>query len=126
MRPPPQKGWGCHQAACNQDDLDTVIAFSLHAWAPVFTLVREMLGDEIFLSQHPDWTASQAEAVRVCCTHDERDDFVAVADGRPVGFVTIALNAFHQSMGVIEMIGVDPDFQRRGIATRLTESRRIT
>ena len=40
--------------------------------------------------------------------------------GRPIGFVTIALNAFHDRMGVIDIIGVDPDHQRRGIAAQLT------
>jgi ribosomal protein S18 acetylase RimI-like enzyme len=46
---------------------------------------------------------------------------VAVVSGRPVGFVAIALNAFHERMGVIDIIGVDPDYQRRGISSRLTE-----
>ena len=48
---------------------------------------------------------------------------VAVTDGRPIGFVAVALNAFHEGMGVIDIIvGVDPDHQRRGISSRLTES----
>ena len=59
--------------------------------------------------------------MRASCTSDERDAFVAVADGRPIGFVTVALNAFNEGMGVIDIVGVDPDFQRRGIASRLTE-----
>jgi GNAT superfamily N-acetyltransferase len=46
---------------------------------------------------------------------------VAVVNGRPVGFVAIALNAFHERMGVIDIIGVDPDFQGRGVSSRLTE-----
>ena len=37
------------------------------------------------------------------------------------GFVAVALNAFHERMGVIEIIGVDPDYQRRGVGARLTE-----
>ena len=41
-------------------------------------------------------------------------------DDRPVGFVTVALNAFNERMGVIDIIGVDPDFQRRGMASQLT------
>ena len=64
--------------------------------------------------------SSGPEEVRASCTSDERDAFVAVVDGRPVGFVTVALNAFNERMGVIEIIGVDPDFQRRGIASQLT------
>ena len=104
-----------------EGDLDTVVEFSLRAWAPVFASVRDVLGDDIFLRLHPDWKANQAEAVRSSCTNDERDVFVAVANGHPVGFVAVALNAFHERMGVIDVIGVDPDYQRRGISLRLTE-----
>jgi hypothetical protein len=39
-----------------------------------------------------------------------------VASGRPVGFVAVALNAFHERMGWIEIIGVDPDYQRRSMS----------
>ena len=105
----------------HEGDLETVIEFSLRAWAPVFASLRNVLGDGIFLRLHPDWRANQAEAVRSRCTNDDREVFVAVADGRPVGFVAIELNAFHERMGVIDIIGVDPDYQRRGISSRLTE-----
>jgi GNAT superfamily N-acetyltransferase len=79
------------------------------------------LGDEVFLRLHPDWRAGQAETVRSICTNDERDAYVAFVDGRPVGFIAVALNAFHERMGLIDIIGVDPDYQRRGIGARLTE-----
>jgi GNAT superfamily N-acetyltransferase len=102
-------------------DLDAVVEFSLRAWEPVFASVRTVLGDDIFLRLHPDWRASQAEAVRSSCTSEERDVFVAVANDRAVGFVAVALNAFHERMGWIEIIGVDPAYQQRGIASRLTE-----
>jgi GNAT superfamily N-acetyltransferase len=104
-----------------EGDLEAVVEFSLRAWAPVFASLRSVLGDDIFLRLHPDWRANQAEAVRSSCTNDERAVFVAVADGRPVGFVAVALNAFHERMGVIDIIGVDPDYQRRGISSQLTE-----
>jgi GNAT superfamily N-acetyltransferase len=104
------------------NDLDAVVAFSLRAWEPVFASVRNVLGDDVFLRLHPDWRASQADAVTSSCTSNDRDVFVAVADGRAVGFVAVALNAFHDRMGWIEIIGVDPDYQRRGIGTRLTEA----
>jgi ribosomal protein S18 acetylase RimI-like enzyme len=105
-----------------EDDLEAIVEFSLRAWAPVFESVRSILGDEIFVRLHPDWQASQAEAVRSSCTSAERDVFIAVADGRPVGFAAVGLNAFHEGMGVIDIIGVDPEYQRRGVATQLTES----
>jgi GNAT superfamily N-acetyltransferase len=103
------------------DDLETIVEFSLRAWAPVFDALRDVLGDDIFLRLHPDWKASQAEAVRSSCTNPERDVFVAISSRRPVGFAAVALNAFHERMGVIEIIGVDPDYQRRGVSSQLTE-----
>jgi GNAT superfamily N-acetyltransferase len=104
-----------------EDDLEAIVEFSLRAWQPVFASVRNVLGDDIFFRLHPDWKANQADAVRSSCANDERDVFVAVANGRPVGFVAVALNAFHERMGVIDIVGVDPDYQRRGISSRLTE-----
>jgi ribosomal protein S18 acetylase RimI-like enzyme len=38
-----------------------------------------------------------------------------------VGFATVALNAFHERMGVVDMIAVDPEYQRRGIARQLMD-----
>lgn len=102
-------------------DLDALVELSLRAWEPVFVSVRNVLGDDIFLRLHPDWRTSQADAVRSSCTNAERDVFVAVSEAHPVGFVAVALNAFHERMGWIEIIGVDPDYQRRGISARLTE-----
>jgi GNAT superfamily N-acetyltransferase len=103
-------------------DLEAIVDFSLRAWQPVFESLRQVLGEAIFsrLNQ-PDWTAVQAEALRSSCTSDELDVFVASAEGLPVGFAAVALNAFHERMGVVEIIAVDPDHQRRGIATRLMQ-----
>jgi GNAT superfamily N-acetyltransferase len=107
--------------AFEEADLEAVVEFSLRAWEPVFASIRSVLGDEVFLRLHPEWQESQAEAVRSSCTNPERDVFVAIVDDRLVAFVAVALNAFHERMGWIEIIGVDPDFQRRGISSQLTE-----
>jgi len=101
-------------------DLEAIVEFSLRAWAGVHESLREVLGDPIFSRLHqPDWRAVQAEAVRSSCTSQDRDVFVALVDGHPVGFAAVALNAFHEGMGVVDMIAVDPAYQRRGIATQL-------
>ena len=104
-----------------EGDLDAIVAFSLRAWEPIFDSLRQVLGDEIYLRLHPDWRSGQADAVKSSCLSEQREVFVAVAEGEPVGFAAVALNAFHEGMGVIEIIGVDPDYQRRGISSRLTE-----
>ena len=103
-----------------ESDLDAVVEFSLRAWEPVFESLRQVLGDAIFARLHqPDWQTVQAEAVRSSCTSAERDVFVAVVDELPVGFAAVALDAFHERMGVVDIIAVDPRYQRRGIATQL-------
>jgi len=105
-----------------QSDLDAIVELSLRAWEPVFESLREVLGDPIFTRLHqPGWREAQAEAVRSGCVDQGHDVFVAVADGKPVGFATVALNAFHEGMGVVDMIAVDPAYQRRGIATQLMD-----
>jgi GNAT superfamily N-acetyltransferase len=106
-----------------ESDLETIVEFSLRAWEPVFESLRQVVGDAIFDRLHqPDWRAAQAEGVRSSCvTSDERDVFVAVADGRPVGFAAVVLNAFHGRMGVVDIIAVDPRYQRRGIARQLMD-----
>ena len=108
--------------AFEEPDLEAVVELSLRAWTPVFESVRSELGDAIFARLHqPDWATLQADAVRAALAGDERDVFVAVVDGRPVGFATVALNAFHERMGVVDMIAVDPAYQRRGIARQLMD-----
>ena len=112
---------GIHIREVAESDVEAIVALSLRAWAPVFASFREVLGDQIFLRLYPDWKTSQADAVRTSCTSDELHVYVAVAGERPVGFVAIGLNAFHEGMGVIDIIGVDPDYQRQGIGKALTE-----
>ena len=115
-------GAGVEIRQYKKSDLEAIVAFSLRAWQPVFESLRQVLGDAVFMRLHqPEWTAVQAEAVRSSCTSDERDVFVAVADGLPVGFAAIALNAFHERMAVVDIIAVDPDYQRRGIARQLMD-----
>jgi GNAT superfamily N-acetyltransferase len=106
-----------------ESDLETIVEFSLRAWEPVFESLRQVLGDAIFDRLHrPDWQAAQAESVRSSCvTSAERDVFVAVADERPVGFAAVLLNAFHEGMGVVDIIAVDPHYQGCGIATQLMD-----
>ena len=88
----------------------------------MFESLRSVLGDAIFARLHdPDWRAVQAEAVRSSCTSEDLDVFVAAVDGRPVGFAAVALNAFHERMGVVDIIAVDPAYQRLGIATQLMD-----
>jgi GNAT superfamily N-acetyltransferase len=115
-------GAGVEIRPYDEADLEAIVEFSLRAWEPVFASLRQLLGDAIFARLHqPDWEAMQAETVRSSCTSDEREVFVAVADDRPVGFAAVVLDAFHEGMGVVDIIAVDPAYQRRGVARQLMD-----
>ena len=91
---------------------------SLRTWEPVFSsLHREVLGDEIGLRLHPDWKVGKADGVADSCTNEER---VAVVDDPPVGFVTIALNAFTSVWASPTSLGSTRITIARGIASELT------
>ncbi len=94
---------------------------SLRAWAPAFGSLRDVLGDAIFLRLHPDWQIGQAQAVRSACASPDLQVYVGTVDDAPVGFVAISLNAYHDRMGAIDMLAVEPDHQRTGIGAALTQ-----
>jgi GNAT superfamily N-acetyltransferase len=103
------------------DDLEPVVDLALRAWAPVYASLRQVLGDDVFLRLHPDWAADQEAAVRSSCTSPDRHVFVATdGEDRPIGFVAVELNAYHERMGAIDIIGVDPDHHREGTGAALT------
>lgn len=103
-------------------DRDAVVELSLRAWAPVFASLKEALrGSGVYEAQYPDWRASQRQAVQDACEDDSVQVWVAEVDRAVAGFTAAKL---HESdrMGEIHMLAVDPPFQRRGIASRLTEA----
>jgi ribosomal protein S18 acetylase RimI-like enzyme len=103
-------------------DVQAVVALSLRAWAPVFESFAAVLGESIYRRIYPDWESSQARAVEDVCTGGSYRVWVADKDGKPVGFVAIIVHDESHpepGSGVIEMIAVDPDQQRQGIADAL-------
>ncbi|HTP20067.1 MAG TPA: GNAT family N-acetyltransferase [Solirubrobacteraceae bacterium] len=108
--------------AFEEQDIDRVVELSLAAWRPVFESFRRLLGDPLYFRAFPDWRESQRRAVRSVCSSEETDIWVAIGDGGPVGFVASRIDlASDPLVGEIEMIAVDPEHQRSGIATELLE-----
>ena len=103
-------------------DIPAVVEFSLLAWAPVFASFAQVLGGRIYDRIYPDWRPAQAEAVTRTCRELTGTTWVAVENGHPVGFVAVVHHGVpdpEPGSAEIEMIAVDPAFQRRGIATAL-------
>ena len=104
-----------------ESDIAPVVDLSLRAWAPVFDSFRRVLGEEIYLHLYPEWSAMQAAAVERVCRDEAMPTWVADQDGRAVGFVAIVHDRQDDepSSSEIEMIAVDAEHQRRGIAADL-------
>ena len=103
-------------------DLEAVVDLSLLAWEPVFVSFENILGSAIFnLLYRPDWRAAQAAGVRRTCLADDAESFIlAATDGVAVGFVVLQQDR-DESLGIIEMIAVHPEHQRRGHGRALME-----
>jgi ribosomal protein S18 acetylase RimI-like enzyme len=103
-------------------DLQAVVDLSLLAWEPVFASFEKILGSAIFgLLYRPEWRAAQAADVRRNCLADSAESFVlTTSDDVVVGFVVLRQDR-EQSLGVIEMVAVHPQHQRRGYARALME-----
>lgn len=103
----------------NVQHLNSVVALSLRAWAPVFESIRATLPRDLYDHFYPDWRAEQAKAVEDALGSEDFESWVALADETVAGFVAFRLDA-ESKTGEIYMIAVDPAFQRRGIAAALT------
>lgn len=99
--------------------LDEVVALSLRAWAPVFASIERAMDADVYFAMHPDWRVTQKNAVEAACADPAMRVQVALDNARVAGFVALRLHA-EDGIGEIYMIAVDPEFQRRGIATALT------
>jgi ribosomal protein S18 acetylase RimI-like enzyme len=103
----------------NKSKLDAIVRLSLRAWEPVFESIENAMDPDVYREQHPDWRVSQRNAVESACADPDVHVWIATEGSQTVGFVALKLHV-KDRMGEIYMIAVDPDFQRRGVATALT------
>ena len=108
-----------HIRPYNNQQLNAVIRLALRAWAPVFDSIEHAMAPEVYRELYPNWRTSQQKAVEDVCAEQETRVWVAEEGTSPVGFVAVRLHP-ESSIGEIYMIAVDPDFQRRGIGSTLT------
>jgi ribosomal protein S18 acetylase RimI-like enzyme len=100
--------------------LDEIVRLSLRAWEPVFESLQAAMLPEVYRAFYRgDWQAAQRAAVESVCADEDVHVWIASGESRTSGFVALKLHPEDQ-MGEIYMIAVDPDFQRRGIASSLT------
>jgi ribosomal protein S18 acetylase RimI-like enzyme len=98
-------------------DVDAVVALSLRAWAPVSASFAKILGPRIYPLVYPNWSNSQAAAVRAACAGEHV--FVADLGAGPVGFVAVVIRDDDPKSAELDMIAVDPSSQRQGVGEAL-------
>ena len=100
-------------------DIEALVRLSLLAWAPVFDSFRQALRPEVYALVYPDWQRQQRETVEGVCRGGEGAIvWVAEADGVVAGYIAYTLDV-EESTGTVELLVVHPDYQNRGIGTRL-------
>jgi ribosomal protein S18 acetylase RimI-like enzyme len=83
--------------------------------------MKAVMGDEIFKRLYgSDWRHQQQQDVEKVLLDEKSEVRVAEINGEVVGFVAAVVDE-DSRMGEIYMIAVDPDFQKRGIGTQLTD-----
>ena len=91
------------------------------AWKDVFDYFRRTMGDELFHAARGDWQAAKTRQVIASCEgQGGARVYVAEVDGRVAGFVTSHVDE-RRRIGEIGNNAVHPEFQGRGIATRMYE-----
>jgi ribosomal protein S18 acetylase RimI-like enzyme len=101
-------------------EVDRLVDIAVRAWEPVHASMASVLGEPLNRRVYPDWAATQAADVREACANRGGQVFVAADDNVLCGFVSVVIDVARQ-LGEIDMIAVDPDAQRQGIARELTE-----
>lgn len=99
-----------------EDDLPAVDAIADRAWETIYKGFSEVLGDmfPMFYHPHEDKAAQIRYAFRNECL------YLTEADGRPVGFISFAVDAARE-IATLGNNAVDPAYAGRGIGTRQYE-----
>jgi len=99
--------------------LEDIVQLSLKAWRPVFDSLKNALKEDVYEELYPNgWELSQKEAVEAACESSKYRVRVTSYPDVIAGF--IAVTHHKEKLGEIFMIALDPDYQRKGIATHLT------
>ena len=99
-------------------DKEPIVTLSVRAWRPVHESFEKIWGRPLFERFYPDWPTQQADAVVEALVANPT--WVVTEHATVAGFVNVIFNN-ETRIGEIYMIAVDPDYQRRGLATLLTQ-----
>lgn len=113
----PQKSDLRIRPAC-EADMDAVCDIALRAWVRVFDSFCNLIGEEIYAGLHSNWQQGKEGQIRRHYESHPEWVFVAELQGQVVAFLTYVVQEYRH-LGIIGNNAVDPEFQGRGIATRM-------
>jgi ribosomal protein S18 acetylase RimI-like enzyme len=105
---------------CREDDLETLQAFTVVAFEPIFASFATILGAELYKLVYPDWKSLQKNLVLSLYNNEKMNVWVADVENKPVGLIAYQLQE-EDKTGVIEFLVVDPEYQNEGVGKRLNE-----
>ena len=101
------------------DHLESVLALSKRAWAPVFAELHAQAESFVLDAFYPDgWWERQRAEIEALAERGQTHLWVAQDGETVVGFVGVRIHP-EDNMGEIYILAVDPDHQRRGVGTAL-------
>jgi GNAT superfamily N-acetyltransferase len=96
-----------------------LLVLSMRAWSPVFEKLKPAVPSYVYRAFYPqDWRVRQAVDIRAFLEAESQHAWIALEEGVVLGWVGIRLHP-QDRMGKIYILAVDPDQQRRGVASAL-------
>jgi GNAT superfamily N-acetyltransferase len=96
-----------------------LLALSMRAWAPVFEKLEPAVPSYVYRAFYPQgWCARQAADIGAFLEAEGQHAWIALEEGMVLGWVGARLHP-QDRMGEIYILAVDPDQQRRGVASAL-------
>lgn len=103
--------------AC-EEHIEAACDIAIKAWTPIRAVFRRDLGDELYEAHFNNWQQSKRDGVAKGLRSGR--GYVALLDGKVVGFVTYHVD-FIRSSGEIGGNAVDPDCRGMGIGPKMYE-----
>jgi GNAT superfamily N-acetyltransferase len=96
-----------------------IVGLSLRAWTPVFDKMQPAVQPFVYHAFYPNgWADRQANDIREFLRSEPQNVSMALDGDHLAGWVGMRLHPTDH-MGEIYILAVDPDFQRRGVASAL-------
>lgn len=100
---------------------DEALDLAIRAWAPVFPQVRATVPRFVYDNFYPDgWEVRQRADLSEVLDQEPQNVDVALEDDHVVGWICTRMHP-EDNMGEVYVLVVDPDHQRRGIASALMD-----